>query len=65
MVTLPPSSITGTARRPPESWSISGILESSFRTLTYSTSYPRFANASRAAVVYGQVSFPKIRTLAM
>jgi hypothetical protein len=46
--TLPSSSMTGTARRPPDSASISFRRFVSARTLTYSTSNPFLAYASRA-----------------
>jgi len=49
MVTSPPSStMTGTARRPPECWSISVRNAGSFRTLMYSTVKPFCVNAARA-----------------
>jgi hypothetical protein len=50
-VTWPSSSMTGTARRPPDSASISFSRLLSVRTLTYSTSKPFPAYASRARLV--------------
>jgi len=63
MVTFPASRMTGTLRRPFVRASISSRRARSFCTLWYWTSYCLSAKASRAAVVYGQESFPKMRTL--
>lgn len=63
MVTRPFSTITGTLRRPPEYVSICRSASSSFCTLKYVKAMPRLPYSSRAAVVYGQVSLPKIKTM--
>ncbi len=60
MVTLSPSAITGTSRRPLVSSSIRSSPARSFLTLTYSNSMRRLAWSSRAADVYGHVSLPKM-----
>ena len=62
MVTVPPSTITGTFRAPLVCRSISSRSVADFFTLRYSTAYPLAANASRASEVWGQPSLPKIVT---
>ena len=62
MVTVPPSTITGTFRAPFVCRSISSRSVADFFTLRYSTAYPFAANASRASEVWGQPSLPKIVT---
>jgi hypothetical protein len=42
IVTRSPSTITGTLRLPPEYWSMRWNADSSFWTLKYRTSYPRW-----------------------
>jgi len=61
IVTFPCSTITGILREPFEYLSIDSSFLLSDITLTYSKSFPAFRYASRAAVVKGQVSLPKIR----
>ena len=60
IVTLSPSTITGTSRRPFEKASMRSSAARSFFTSTYSNSARRLAWSSRAARVYGHVSFPKM-----
>jgi hypothetical protein len=60
-VTSPLSTITGTLRTPFDIFSIDSKCLASENTLIYLKSFPLFEYASRAAVVKGQVSFPKIR----
>lgn len=62
MLTLVPSTMTGTDRFPFECFSISSSCDLSTVTSWYCTSYFLASYASRADVVYGQVSFPKMRT---
>lgn len=59
------SMITGTLRSPLDRRNISSRRVGSFLMLRYSTLYPRAAYASRAAVVCGQLSLPKIRTFSL
>src|SRR5262249_44660909 len=60
--TEPPLKMTGTSRRPFDSLSISFMSAAFTVTFRYSTLKPCFAYASRAAIVCGHVSLPKIRT---
>lgn len=60
-VTFPFSTITGTSR-PPETRIIRSRSAWSAFTLMYRNGTFRFAYASRAAVVWGHVSLPKIST---
>ena len=62
MVTCSPSTITGTLRLPSLNPSIRFIPSGSFFTSKYSTGTFFLAKSSRAATVYGQPAFPKIRT---
>lgn len=62
MVTVPPSTITGTFRAPLLCRSISSRWAADFFTLRYSTAKPFAANASRASEVKGQPSLPKMVT---
>ena len=62
MVTFPFSTITGTSRPPFECSSIRCMAALSCVTSKYWTGTFRLPYSSRAARVYGQVSFPKIST---
>lgn len=62
MVTSSPATMTGTLRTPAECFSIAFMLSDESSTSMYSTSFPCFAKASRAARVCGQVFLPKINT---
>lgn len=63
MVTSLPATMTGTLRTPSECLSIASMLADDSSTSRYSTSFPSFAKASRAARVCGQVFLPKTITL--
>ena len=62
MVTFPFSTITGTSRPPFEYSNIRWRAALSRVTSTYWKGTFRLPYASRAALVYGHVSFPKIHT---
>lgn len=61
MVTFLPSTIIGTFRAPSECFNMALSFSGCPMTLIYSTSSPFSRKASRAAMVCGQVSFPKIK----
>jgi hypothetical protein len=61
MVTLSPSTITGTFRLPSEYFNMVSSLSGLDKTSIYSVFLLAFAKASRAPVVNGQVFLPKIR----
>ena len=63
MITSSPATMTGTLRTPCECLSIASMLSDDSITSRYSTSFPSFAKASRAALVCGQVLLPKTTTL--
>jgi hypothetical protein len=60
IITFPCSTITGILRTPFDIFNIDSRFTVSEKTLIYSKLFPFFEYASRAAVVKGQVSFPKI-----
>jgi hypothetical protein len=60
IVTFSPSTITGTSLCPFENLNISFIASAFFKTFSYTKGILRLAKSSRAAIVCGHVSLPKM-----